>query len=235
MKVTNILIGVGLLVGLLACGDTEKNPTDEGATTSTKTVEPSRAAAVDTEKKSAEEAQQSGNANEVVFDPKNPPAGYTKCHRNHCHKVGGGVASYKQVMEEMGATKIINVPKQAPMPKAPSDVAAAPADAQVTASGLASKMINAGDGGANPTLDSVVTIHYTGWTTEGKGVDSSVARGEPATLPVKGLFPGLKEGIQLMTVGEERRFWIPQDLTFAGKSKQQSQMLVFDVELMAIK
>ena len=47
---------------------------------------------------------------EIVFDPRNPPPGYTNCHRNHCHKVGGGVASYAQVMAEMGATKIIGEP-----------------------------------------------------------------------------------------------------------------------------
>ena len=59
---------------------------------------------------------------EVVFDPRNPPPGFTKCHRNHCHRVGGGVASYAQVMEEIGATKIIGVPKPKPMPPAPAHV-----------------------------------------------------------------------------------------------------------------
>ena len=57
---------------------------------------------------------------EVVFDPHNPPPGFSKCHRNHCHRVGGGVASYQQVMTEIGATKSINVPKPKPMPPAPT-------------------------------------------------------------------------------------------------------------------
>ena len=92
---------------------------------------------------------------EITFDPRKPPAGYTNCHRNHCHKVGGGVASYTQVMAEMGATKIIGAPKPGPMPKAPADVAAPPADAVKTASGLATKVLRAGDGKDKPTAASV--------------------------------------------------------------------------------
>ncbi len=169
----------------------------------------------------------------VVFDPKNPPAGYTNCHRNHCHKVGGGVSSYKQVMDEMGATEIIGGIKPKPMPPAPADVADPPADVQWTDSGLATKLVKAGDGKAKPTLTSTVTAHYTGWTRDGKGFDSSIARGKPATFPLTRMFPGLKEGIQMMTVGEERRFWIPENLAFQGR--RPKGMVVFDVELISFK
>ncbi|MCA9558054.1 MAG: hypothetical protein KC583_05745, partial [Myxococcales bacterium] len=30
---------------------------------------------------------------EVVFDPNNPPPGWMRCHRNHCHHESGRVAS----------------------------------------------------------------------------------------------------------------------------------------------
>ncbi len=182
-----------------------------------------------------EEAKPEAAKDEVVFDPKNPPAGYTTCHRNHCHKVGGGVASYKQVMDEMGATKSINVPKRAPMPGAPADVAAPPADAEKTASGLASKVIRAGDGGKKPAATDVVTVHYTGWTTDGKAFDSSVSRGQPASFPLNRVIPGWTEGLQLMTVGEERRFWIPVELAYNNRPGRPAGMLVFDVELIGIK
>jgi len=171
----------------------------------------------------------------VVFDPRDPPAGFTTCHRNHCHREGGGVASYNQVMKEIGATKIIGVPKKAPMPKAPADVAAPPADAQKTASGLASKVMKPGDGKAKPGPTSVVTVHYTGWTTDGKGFDSSVARGRPATFPLNRVIPGWTEALQLMTVGEERRVWIPENLAYKGRPGRPAGMLVFDVELLEIK
>jgi len=145
------------------------------------------------------------------------------------------VASYKQVMAEMGATKIIGVPKPGPMPPAPVDVAAPPADAEKTASGLASKVQSAGDGGTKPGPTSVVTVHYTGWTTDGKAFDSSVSRGRPATFPLNRVIPGWTEGLQLMTVGEERRLWIPESLAYAGRPGKPAGMLVFDVELIGIR
>jgi hypothetical protein len=172
---------------------------------------------------------------EVVFDPKNPPAGFTTCHRNHCHRLGGGVASYDQVMKEIGATKSINVPKRVPMPKAPADVAGPGADAEVTGSGIASKVLKAGDGKIKPKVTDTVTVHYTGWTTDGKAFDSSVARGTPATFPLNRVIPGWSEGVQLMTVGEERRFWIPAHLAYEGRPGAPQGMLVFEVELLNIK
>ena len=183
----------------------------------------------------AVEAQSSGGQSvEVVFDPRNPPPGYVNCHRNHCHREGGGVSSYQQVMDEIGATKIVGVPKQAPMPSAPADVAAPPADSVKTASGLSTKVIKAGDGKAKPTAESVVTVHYTGWLTTGKAFDSSIARGQPAKFPVNRVIPGWTEGVQLMTVGEERRFWIPEELAYKGRPGAPPGMLVFDVELLSI-
>ena len=66
--------------------------------------------------------------------------------------------------------------------RAPADVKAAPADAKKTASGLAYKVLTQGTGGRHPKATSQVTVHYTGWTTDGKMFDSSVVRGEPATF-----------------------------------------------------
>ncbi len=173
---------------------------------------------------------------EIVFDPRNPPPGFVNCHRNHCHRVGGGVASYAQVMQEIGATKSVGVPEMAPMPQAPPDVAAPPADAEVTPSGLASKVLRAGDGAAGkPGPTSTVTVHYTGWTADGKAFDSSVSRGEPAAIPLTRVFPGWVEGLQLMSIGEERRFWIPENLAYQGQPNRPAGMLVFDVELIAFQ
>lgn len=172
---------------------------------------------------------------EIVFNPKTPPAGYVNCHRNHCHKVGGGVASYKQVMAEMGATKLEGVKPAAPMPAAPADVAAPPKDATTTKSGLVYKVITKGDGKAKPTTTSVVTAHYTGWTTDGKAFDSSVARGKPASFPLNRVIPGWSEGLQLMSAGSEVRFWIPEALAYQGRRGRPAGMLVFDVELLEFK
>ena len=121
---------------------------------------------------------------------------------------------------------------QTPIP-APSDVAAAPADAAKTASGLASKVIKPGTGKVHPKPEDMVTVHYSGWTTDGKMFDSSVARGQRATFPLNRVIAGWTEGVQLMVTGETRRFWIPEKLAYQGK-RDPKGMLVFDVELFDI-
>src|SRR5262245_4942769 len=122
-------------------------------------------------------------------------------------------------------------------PPVPTDVAAPPKDAQVTASGLASKILAPGKGSAHPTLQSEVTVHYSGWTTDGKMFDSSVTRGEPATFPLDRVIKGWQEGVQLMVVGEKRRFWIPGALAYDNSTRPGAPkgMLVFDVELLSFK
>jgi FKBP-type peptidyl-prolyl cis-trans isomerase len=117
---------------------------------------------------------------------------------------------------------------------APADVAAPPADAVVTASGLASKVVTAGTGTEHPTAKDKVTVHYTGWTTDGAAFDSSSKRGKPATFGLGQVIAGWTEGVQLMVVGEKRRFWIPEELAYKGKPGKPAGMLVFDVELVEI-
>jgi peptidylprolyl isomerase len=117
---------------------------------------------------------------------------------------------------------------------APPDVGAVPSDAETTSSGLASKVLEAGSGANHPTATSNVTVHYTGWTTDGQMFDSSVTRGQPSTFPLNGVIRGWTEGVQLMVVGEKRRFWIPEELAYGGR-RAPFGMLVFDVELIAIQ
>jgi len=117
----------------------------------------------------------------------------------------------------------------------PPDVAAPPSDAEVTASKLAYKVLKKGDGTEHPKPTSKVRVHYTGWTTDGKMFDSSVARGEPIEFPLNGVIAGWTEGVQLMVVNEKTRFWIPEALAYQGKSGRPAGMLVFDVELLAIQ
>jgi peptidylprolyl isomerase len=82
-----------------------------------------------------------------------------------------------------------------------------------------------------------VTVNYTGWTTDGKMFDSSIPRGEPSTFEVSGVIPGWTEGVQLMVVGEKRRFWIPGALAYDNIPDPNAPkgMLVFDIELLAVK
>ena len=120
-----------------------------------------------------------------------------------------------------------------PIP-APSDVAKPPADASKTASGLISKVLQPGKGTAHPSSTDMVTVHYTGWTTDGKMFDSSRSRNAPATFPVDKVIKGWGEGVQLMVVGETRRLWIPEELAYKGQPSRPQGMLVFDIEMLEI-
>jgi peptidylprolyl isomerase len=118
---------------------------------------------------------------------------------------------------------------------APDDVAAPPADASRTPSGLASRVLTEGTGTTHPSKVAMVTVHYTGWTTDGRMFDSSVERGAASTLPLDRVIAGWTEGLQLMVVGEKRRMWIPEDLAYGGQKGKPAGMLVFDVELFGIE
>lgn len=122
----------------------------------------------------------------------------------------------------------------APQIPAPPDVSAPPADASRTATGLASKVLRPGSGTRHPRPNSRVMVHYTGWTTDGKMFDSSVARNEPATFGLDEVIAGWTQGVQMMVEGEKRRFWIPAPLAYEGKDGPQG-MLVFDIELLKIE
>lgn len=123
----------------------------------------------------------------------------------------------------------------APAIPAPPDVAAAPADASVTASGLASKVLQPGVGTRHPRPNSRVTVHYTGWTVDGKMFDSSVSQNEPITFGLDEVIPGWTQGVQMMVEGEKRRFWIPAALAYEGMRGRPQGTLVFDIELIRIE
>jgi len=116
----------------------------------------------------------------------------------------------------------------------PPDVAAAPADAEKTPSGLATKVLAPGTGTDHPGKEDIVTIDYTGWTADGKMFDSSIARGKPSTFGVSRVIPGFSEGLQLMVPGEKRRLWIPASLAYKGQEGKPKGLLVFDITLIDI-
>lgn len=110
---------------------------------------------------------------------------------------------------------------------------------KVTDSGLQYEVLTAADDGAKPGIDDTVTVHYVGTLTDGTVFDSSIARGEPASFPLKGVIPGWTEGLQLMNVGSKFRYVIPSDLAYgdrgAGQNIGPGETLVFEVELLEIQ
>ena len=127
---------------------------------------------------------------------------------------------------------------ETPAPKAPDvpkDVAAPPNDAQKTPSGLAYKVLRPGTGTEHPKVTDTITVHYAGWTTDGRPFDSSYGRGKPMTLPLNRMIAGWKEGLQLMVPGEVRRLWVPESLAYQGRPGRPAGMLVFDIELISFE
>lgn len=137
-----------------------------------------------------------------------------------------------QLTFDVELLEVIEGPKPPPVPE---DVAAPPATAKKTKSGLAYAVLKKGTGKVHPKVDSYVQVHYSGWTTDGKMFDSSITRGQPASFSLGGVIKGWTEGVQLMVEGEQTRFWIPSELAYGDKPGRPAGMLVFDIELLAIK
>ncbi|MGE0559284.1 MAG: FKBP-type peptidyl-prolyl cis-trans isomerase [Burkholderiales bacterium] len=108
-----------------------------------------------------------------------------------------------------------------------------------TASGLIIEDIINGDGEA-AAAGIEVTVHYTGWLTDGKKFDSSKDRDDPFVFPLGAghVIRGWDEGVQGMKVGGKRKLTIPPDLGYgargAGGVIPPNATLVFEVELLAI-
>ena len=105
-----------------------------------------------------------------------------------------------------------------------------------TASGLLYEVIKLGDGGPKPTATSDVEVRYRGELIDGTVFDESK---EPVSLNLGGVIKGWTEGLQLMSVGDKYRFYIPYDLGYgasgAGSDIKPYSTLIFEVELVSIK
>jgi len=109
-----------------------------------------------------------------------------------------------------------------------------------TASGLIIEDLTVGDG-AEACAGQFVSVHYTGWLTDGKKFDSSKDRNDPFEfgLGARQVISGWDEGVQGMKVGGSRKLTIPPELGYgargAGGVIPPNATLVFEVELLAIK
>lgn len=108
------------------------------------------------------------------------------------------------------------------------------------ASGLVYEDLVVGNGKmADPGL--TVSVHYTGWLTDGTKFDSSVDRGQPFefTLGAGQVIRGWDEGVKGMRIGGKRKLTIPPDMGYgaagAGGVIPPDATLVFDVELLGVK
>lgn len=108
-----------------------------------------------------------------------------------------------------------------------------------TPSGLSYEDLTIGTG-QTATAGQSVSVHYTGWLTDGRKFDSSRDRGQPFEFPLGAghVIRGWDEGVQGMQPGGVRRLTIPPALGYgargAGGVIPPNATLVFEVELLEI-
>lgn len=103
--------------------------------------------------------------------------------------------------------------------------------------GIYYKVLKEGDAhGAQPQRRGIVTVHYTGWTIDGKKFDSSRG-GTPIAMRLSDLIDGWIIALQQMHVGDEWELYIPAEMGY-GKFSQPGipggSTLIFDIELIGV-
>ena len=98
-------------------------------------------------------------------------------------------------------------------------------------SGLVYEVLKPGTGNERPGADDVVQVIYTALTDPQSRFASSGESETPQTLSVNQVMPGLAEALQLMTVGQKLRVWIPPHLASTQLQEAAQGTLIMDIEL----
>ena len=94
--------------------------------------------------------------------------------------------------------------------------------------------------GPSPKHGDTVSVHYTGWLTDGTKFDSSLDRGEPFTflLGTGQVIQGWDEGVATMRVGDKVKLTIPPELAYGEAGYPgaipANATLLFEIDLLSI-
>ena len=154
------------------------------------------------------------------------------------------IAVFTAVPFQAQAGPTAEVTKTGRIITAPPDVAAPPPDAQIAPSGLGMKVITPGSGTEHPAQNDCVTVSFIAWKPDGTLFSTSTTMNDADVLCLNAAVVGIAEALKQMVVGEKRRLWIPEDLTFheghhhAQKRPEDEEPphkdLTFDLQLLSI-
>lgn len=108
---------------------------------------------------------------------------------------------------------------------------------KTTNSGLQYEVLKKGFGGAKPKTTDKVRVHYHGTLIDGSVFDSSVQRGQPIDMPLTQFVPGWVEALQLMSVGDKFKIYLPPALGYGPRPMGKippGSALIFEIELLGI-
>ncbi len=122
-------------------------------------------------------------------------------------------------------------------PPAPPSLKSPPATSKKMPSGLAIEVLRKGRGKQHPQEQSQVKLDFSGWTAEGRLIESSVMAHHPAVFSMSGVLRGWREALSQMVVGDKVRIWIPRDLAYGAQPRrgQPKGDLVYELQLLEIQ
>ncbi len=94
--------------------------------------------------------------------------------------------------------------------------------------------------GDKPKVGQNVTVHYTGYLTNGDVFDSSRKKNQPFVFPLgkKRVIAGWDQGVALMSVGSKYKLILPHWLAYGSRGGgpiPPNSTLIFDVELLSFQ
>ena len=117
-------------------------------------------------------------------------------------------------------------------------VALAQSTPVTTASGVVYESLHDGTG-ISPKAGDTVKVHYRGIPADGKEIDSSYKRGEPAEFPVNRVIPCWREGLQLMKEGGKAKLSCPPATTYGMRGSSalipSNTTMQFEIELLSVR
>ncbi|ACY18285.1 FKBP-type peptidyl-prolyl cis-trans isomerase [Haliangium ochraceum] len=139
-----------------------------------------------------------------------------------------------QASENTPAVRVQRRSKPQPEIAPPMDVAAPPADARKTPSGVPFAVLGEGQGEAEVTANDTVQLHFTAWTLAGKTHYSTRHRDRPQRRYLPQQPAAWVETITDMRIGEKRLVWMPAEASFSGH-RGDAEPMVYEIELIEIE